>query len=421
MVVAAWAVLLAAAVPAGAQDDMSQMPGMPNMPMGAGPVEMSGAREGSGTSWLPDHTPRGGAMSQAGAWMLMGHTQVFGQAVRVSGPRGDTQAGSVNWFMGMAERPLARGRFTARLMLSAEALSVGRCGYPDLLQSGESCRGAALHDRQHPHDLVMEAALRYTRPLIGGVALELYGGPAGEPALGPTAFPHRPSASLEPIAPIAHHWLDATHVTFGVVTAGIHGRSWKLETSAFNGREPDDRRYGFDLNRLDSWSARVTVLPSPSVSLQVSTGVLRDAEHDADSSIDIGRTTASLTHHRVVDGRLWATTVAGGQNRAHGHSGHAVLAETALDATSHDSLFARAEWVQKTGLDLGFDQAPEVRLGVTKLQAGYTRWLRASTRMRMGLGASVAVGRMPPDIQSTYGTTPWESAVFVTIGSGRKP
>ena len=60
-----------------------------------------------------------------------------------------------------------------------------------------------------------------SRPLPSGVALQLYGGLAGEPALGPVAFPHRPSAMPNPIAPIAHHWLDATHLTFGVVTAGL--------------------------------------------------------------------------------------------------------------------------------------------------------------------------------------------------------
>ena len=44
---------------------------------------------------------------------------------------------------------------------------------------------------------------------------------AGEPALGPAGFPHRVSSMLNPVAPISHHWLDSSHISFGVVTAGL--------------------------------------------------------------------------------------------------------------------------------------------------------------------------------------------------------
>ncbi len=37
-------------------------------------------------------------------------------------------------------------------------LTVRRCGYPDLLATGELCRGEPLHDRQHPHDTFMGGA-----------------------------------------------------------------------------------------------------------------------------------------------------------------------------------------------------------------------------------------------------------------------
>ena len=59
-----------------------------------------------------------------------------------------------------------------------------------------------------------------------------------------------------PIAPISHHWLDSSHITFGVVTGAIYGRAWKIEGSSFNGREPDDERYDFDLAAMDSYSGR---------------------------------------------------------------------------------------------------------------------------------------------------------------------
>jgi hypothetical protein len=51
----------------------------------------------------------------------------------------------------------------------------------------------------------MEVAARYDRPLTRSVRWQVYGGPAGEPALGPVAYPHRTSAVPNLLAPIAHH------------------------------------------------------------------------------------------------------------------------------------------------------------------------------------------------------------------------
>src|SRR5258705_4248701 len=98
----------------------------------------------------------------------------------------------------------------------------------------------------------MELSAEYDGPLGGGTRWQLFGGPAAEPALGPVAYPHRISAMPNPIAPIAHHWFDSTHVSFGVITAGVYGGRWKIESSAFNGREPDERRKNLDLGPLDS-------------------------------------------------------------------------------------------------------------------------------------------------------------------------
>ena len=62
-----------------------------------------------------------------------------------------------------------KGRVVFRGMFSAEPWTVGGCGYPDLLASGEQCRGRKIHDRQHPHDLVMEMSAAYDAPLTGSV------------------------------------------------------------------------------------------------------------------------------------------------------------------------------------------------------------------------------------------------------------
>src|SRR5687767_14109803 len=119
------------------------------------------------------------------------------------------------------------------------------------------CEGHAIHDRQHPHDLFMEVAAEYERPINESVRWQVYAGLAGEPALGPVAYPHQTSAMLNPVAPISHHWLDATHISFGVVTGAVHNDRWKAEASVFNGREPDEHRWDVDLAAMDSVSGRV--------------------------------------------------------------------------------------------------------------------------------------------------------------------
>lgn len=391
--------------PSAAQaPDAAQPPqSMQHMDHGA-PHAMPSPREGSGTSWLPDETPMYGLHGQAGSWMLMGHGSVFLQYLSESGARGSDQFGSINWFMGMADRTLGEGRLELRGMMSLEPWTIRGCGYPDLLATGEVCDGAAIHDRQHPHDLVMELAAAYDRPLARGLRLQLYGGPAGEPALGPTAFPHRISAMPSPLAPITHHWFDATHITFGVVTAGVYGERWKAETSVFNGREPDEHRTGIDLAALDSWSGRAWLLPSPRWALQISAGRLTEAESGEDGGprVDVTRVTASATYHRITrPGSIWATTVGWGRNVEEGEGSNAWLAETNLTIDDRDTWFGRVELSQKSGHDL--DVPSHDLFTVAKLGAGYTRYFGRWYGLKPGIGGGLSVGIVPESLESAYG------------------
>ena len=386
------------------------------------------ARDGSGTSWLPDESPMYAVHGMRGDWRFMTHGNLFVQYLRDTGDRGSEQTGSINWVMTSATRPVGRGRLQLRGMVSFEPWTIGGCGYPNLLASGEVCNGEPIHDRQHPHDLLMEIAAQYDHPVGKSLRLILYGGPAGEPALGPAAFPHRPSSMPNPLAPIGHHWLDATHITFGVVTAGIAGARWKAETSAFNGREPDDARKNLDLAALDSWSGRVWFLPSPRWALQVSGGHLNDAEADAHSSsqVDVDRVTASATYHRALGSNsltpqlsnspiLWATTIAWGRNAESGASAsNALLAETSLTFHNRHAFFARFEAVNKTGHDLGFEADDEFL--VSKLQGGYTHYFPAWRALQGGVGVSASASFVPQSLVAEYGgrVTPGYG-VFLTL------
>jgi hypothetical protein len=390
------------------------------------PLGISPAREGSGTSWLPDASPMYMLETRVGGWSfgLMGN--VFVQWIDERGARGDDQLGSVNWVMGMAHRPLGGGVIRGHVMLSLEPATVRRCGYPDLLATGEICRGERLHDRQHPHDLFMELSGAYSRAVSSAVAVEVYGALAGEPALGPTAYPHRPSAMPSPIAPISHHWLDSTHISFGVLTAGVHGRRWKLEGSAFNGREPDDARYDLDLAALDSFSGRIWVLPDAHWALQASAGRLREAEDRPGGAprVDVDRATASATFARsLADDASLNATAGWGRNSEGGHATNAILLESTLALRERHVFFARLEAAQKTGEELVLPAPTEDEAGwLGKIAVSYTRQLEArfaATEVLLGIGGGASLSRVPAAFEGAYdGRWPYGFVVFLTARPG---
>lgn len=363
-------------------------------------------REGSGTSWLPDLSPMHALHGSAGAWELMLHGNAFLQYIDEGSDRGGEGLGSINWVMGMARRPLEGGDLTLRVMLSVEPLTAGECGYADLLATGESCQGEPLHDRQHPHDVFMELAAAYAREVADGVALQLYGGLAGEPAVGPAAYPHRVSAQVNPYAPISHHWLDATHVTFGVVTAGVLTRHWKLEGSLFNGREPDEGRRDLDLAPLDSYGGRLSYA-AERWALQVSAAHLEEAEqHEPGGArADVARYTASATYHAPAGGvGIWAATAAWGRNVEEDASADALLLESSLELGNRDLAFARGELVEKTGGDLVLPAAFEHDVfTVGKASLGYVRQFGPYAGVAPGIGATVSLSVVPDGLEPFYG------------------
>ena len=378
----------------------------------------SSSRDASGTAWLPDETPMYAVHRQLRGWMLMAHGNAFVQYLRDSGDRGSDQVGSINWIMGAAERSIGGARLTLRSMISAEPWTIRGCGYPDLLATGELCAGEPIHDRQHPHDAVMELAAIYERPLARGLRLQLYGGPAGEPAIGPVAFPHRVSALSNPLAPIGHHLFDATHIAYGVVTAGLYDDRWKVESSLFNGREPDEHRANIDLDVLDSWSGRVWFLPSRRWALQLSAARLRDAEaaHDGGERIDVNRTTASATYHRPMGpASVWASTIGVGHNAEHGGDATtALLLETSVAVAQRQVWYGRVELARKSGHDLDLDD--RALFTVAKLQGGYTRYFAARNGWQPGAGGALSAGIVPPALEAVYGSrTNPGFAVYLTV------
>jgi hypothetical protein len=381
------------------------------MSMAFGPL--SDTQDASGTAWQPAGTPMHAYHAMSGDWAMMTHYNAFLAYDHQSGPRGDDQSNSINWLMLMATRRSAENELTLRGMFSLEPATTTKKGYPLLFQTGEAYQGQPLIDRQHPHDFFMELAARYRRLLDPDTVFSLYVAPSGEPALGPPAFMHRASALDNPASPISHHWLDSTHISFGVLTLGVARKTWQLEGSWFNGREPDEDRWNIERPKLDSYSGRFTWNPTDEWSAQISTGYLKSPEElHPDESLH--RTTASLIHYAKLEGGgQLATTLGWGRNNHGGQPAHAFLAESSY-ITENYTLFGRAEYVQKTGEELAL--LPDDRkFGVKQFTLGFTRELVRDRPWQLALGGSVTYSVKPDDLDAVYGKHPIGFWIFLRL------
>jgi hypothetical protein len=322
----------------------------------------------------------------------------------------------------MAEKRTDTTRLQVRAMLSAEPLMSDR-GYPNLFATGETYGGGIpIVDRQHPHDLFMELAGRFDVQVGGDTTAFLYGGPVAEPALGPSAFMHRASARLNPEPPISHHWFDSTHITYGVVTAGLASPLWQVEASAFRGAEPDENRWDIETPRLDSWSVRATLNPTPNWAMQVSHGRIKqpEATHPGE---DEARTTASV-HYNSGKG-LSAMAAFSAKDRltrpaTPGSTLTAWLAEANWDITQRHTLFGRYENVANAELFPDHaDPLHDQTFRVAKLQAGYAYSLPLGDMATLSLGGSGAKYFKPAALDAAYGRNPLGYTLFARLTLGR--
>lgn len=372
--------------------------------------------QGSGTSRLPAaEGPMRGYMTQAGEWMLMAHGYAWGVATDQGGPRGKSEAFVQSMAMLMADRDLGdRFHIQLRTMNSLEPL-MGARGYTNSFATGELANDRPLVDRQHPHDLFMELAAKVDYRLGNGATLFLYGGPVGEPALGPSAFMHRGSARYQPMSPITHHWFDSTHITYGVVTAGYATPAFQLEASAFKGREPDEHRWNIETPRLDSWSVRGTWTPSPFWAVQVSHGRLKEpeAQHPGE---DENRSTASVQYAR---GGLATTFAYSLKDRVPGEKLSAFLAEATYELSARHAVFGRLENVANDELfpDEG-DPLHDTKFRVTKAEVGYAYRLPIVGPLGLALGGTVAAYAKPAALEAAYGKTPVSWTLFSKLAVG---
>jgi hypothetical protein len=310
-------------------------------------------------------------------------------------------------FMAMYSKPInEKSQFGFRAMLSLDPLIERGYGYPLLYQSGEQFRGEPIHDRQHPHDLFSELAATYSYKFNDKNSFFLYAGYPGEPALGPPTFMHRVSAMNNPDAPLSHHWQDSTHITFGVLTAGYSFGKFKVEASAFKGKEPDENRWNFDAPKLNSFSGRLSWNPTKDWAFQISHGYIKNPEPAEPELRILRRTTASAIYNKQFgDEKNWASTFAWGQNYGNGERSNSFLFESNYDFYKN-AVFGRIERVQKSGHELVLDPVDENKMfWVGAYSLGYLRDIVKDKRIDIGMGAMFTANTNPSSLNTYYGGT----------------
>ena len=382
------------------------------MPALLGPTAAS--RESSGTAWQPDSSPYEGLFRQSGAWWTMVSATALVNYDDQEGPRGSLAWFSTNSVEGTATRLLGPGRLGVRVELSAEPLTVGRQGYPLLMQTGQTSNGRTpLADHQAPQDLFEELAATYSLGLASESAVFLYAGLPGNPALGPPFYLDRFSAMNNPEAPLSYHWLDSTHTSFGVATLGWIMGELKAEASAFHGREPDQHIESIESPDLDSYALRITLEPDPGLAVQGSFGHLKSPE-ELLPGVDVDRSTVSVTYNTPLAeaGNLQTLFAWGRDKQRPGRTTNAYLFEGAAAFFSRHTVFYRLESVENDELvqDVFGDfllvdrhgQAPIA--SISKVGGGYVYDLLVGEGYRTGLGFDVSVAHVPQRLEPFYGS-----------------
>jgi len=420
----------------------------------------------SGTSAEPLSTPVSMLMSEHHGWTLMLHGIAFlsdtqqHASTNPTGPspavceqfnlpcspperRGSDKLFSTNWIMPMAMRQLGPGQITVRAMFSLEPATITNRQFPELFQQGETAFGKPIIDGQHPHDFFMELAALYDISFGEHALLSLYAAPVGDPAIGPIAYPHRLSASENPLAALGHHQEDSTHIAFNVLTAGLTWRWLRFEQSGFHGAEPTEQRWGFQPSpnghAIDSYSSRVTFAPTQNWSSQysiahiVSPEALYPSENQQRQTASImynrpfGATTADGTHSNN-----WSTTLIWGRTKSLPSIGtndskeNSYLVESLLNFRTRNYVWTRIENAGRSNelllppgstLPPNFSESPIGHVAAYTL--GYDRDFHLAPHIAAAPGAQFTTYTTPSALISTYGPHPFGGVAFLRLRISR--
>jgi hypothetical protein len=361
-------------------------------------------RFGTGTSWLPDESPLLAAVPHFGKWGLMLNGNIYTGYDYYSSDRGGKRFFGRNTLVGAFFRTFEHSEWLFRAALSLEPLTIGKRGYPQVLQSGQTAEGDRVHDRMYALDFFRELAATYSWEVSKEWGAMFYTALAGEPAIGPVTFTQRVSASPDPLAPLGFVAQESSHASFGVLTVGAFTRDLKLEASWFNGALPGNHRYTLAIRRPDSYAARVSWNPFTWLSTQVSYAYLGNPSRRDPGRSD-HRLTASATYTRwhANDSGVAATLSFAEHLNNRNDVNTSLMAEGYWNIDGHNALFGRWDLLQKSGPELVLPDRTTELFAIGALGAGYIYYFGPFITLTPGLGVRGSINLMERDLAKYYG------------------
>jgi hypothetical protein len=262
----------------------------------------------------------------------------------------------------------------------------------------------------------MELSATYSHRVGDSGSVYFYAGLPGEPAFGPPAFMHRPAAMVSPEAPITHHWMDSTHITFGVLTAGWSNYDFKVEASRFRGREPDENRFDIETGDLDSTAVRLSWNPTDNWALQASWADVTSPEQ-LEPDVDVTKWSASALHTRQLgnNDEISFTAAFARKDNSEDVSLDAWLGEASWTTHENWTFFARAEAIETDELGLIHHGPVE---DVAKLSLGLSRNFRIADNVTLGVGGLVSQNWVSDALAPLYDGDPMGAMAFVRLKIG---
>ncbi|MEO5809614.1 MAG: hypothetical protein ABIR51_06105 [Sphingomicrobium sp.] len=310
----------------------------------------------------------------------------------------------------MYERDLSpTNTFRIDLMGSAEQLTVGRIGTPQLLQTENL-------DAMHAHDTIMALELRDTIKIgaSGGKELTFLFAPRGGAAIGPVPYMHRPSAEGNPDAPLGHNLQDGFHDVSTVFGIGFRTGRTFVEGTRFSGKSVS---WLFPLHKPDSFGVRLTQGITEEAEIGASyADVLTPDDNGGPSEHERFASAWLATKHKIHRNTLKSSLI-WGQLRTSGHpSQNSFLAEAVLLLQS-DNIFGRVELLQSTPGQLSLTQTngPEQLRWVGALTLGYERSVLKRGGMSLLAGSSITKDFVPRSFEGDYGRRPGGAKLFLRL------
>jgi hypothetical protein len=356
--------------------------------------------------------------------MLMLHGYSFFETVAEEGSqRGRADFSAPNMFMADLGTTLDdRQYLNLDVMLTSDLWTVPPTGTPELLQIGENqSNGQPFVDAQHPHSSpIMGLTLSDTISLSDDdkSALKLFAAPRGESTDGPIAYMHRITGEVNPDTPLGHHiGQDVGHISSTVLGESLKLGSFHIESSVFNGSEPNPTQVYLPLSPINSFAVRGIEELSPNVMIMASYAWVGTPEPGIPND---QRYSASIyTHIPLNDSMTFHNTlIYGGVTNIDNTSSLNSFLDEFLFNSAVASIFARVEVLQRTPNELQIPGLPNSDTGqwVSAFTLGYSHQVVAWDGWELRAGLSVTNDQVPADYQTVYEGNPFTYKFFFQLG-----